>query len=68
MRQRTKRRDVRVSHTWLAAFHDSSLPSLPQVFFDVAIGGKPAGRIIFELFSDITPKTAENFRVRMCAR
>ena len=38
-----------------------------QVFFDIAIGGKPAGRIIFELFSDITPKTAENFRVRLAS-
>ncbi|CEP10276.1 hypothetical protein [Parasitella parasitica] len=34
----------------------------PRVFFDVSIGGKPEGRIIFELFKDIAPKTAENFR------
>lgn len=34
----------------------------PYVFFDVEIGEKPAGRIEFELFSKITPKTAENFR------
>jgi peptidylprolyl isomerase len=34
----------------------------PQVFFDVSIGGKPAGRVTFELFSDVVPKTAENFR------
>ena len=26
------------------------------------IGSKPAGRIIFELFTDLTPKTTENFR------
>ena len=36
--------------------------SRPQVFFDISIGGKPAGRIEFELYSDIVPKTAENFR------
>lgn len=36
--------------------------SNPRVFFDVAIDGKPAGRIEFELFADNTPKTAENFR------
>lgn len=34
----------------------------PQVFFDITIGGAPAGRVIFELFSDTVPKTAENFR------
>ena len=36
--------------------------SRPRVFFDVTIGGQPAGRIVFELYSDIVPKTAENFR------
>lgn len=34
----------------------------PKVFFDLTIGGKPAGRITMELFADVTPKTAENFR------
>lgn len=34
----------------------------PRVFFDMAIGGKPAGRVTFELFKDKVPKTAENFR------
>jgi len=33
-----------------------------KVFFDVSIDGKAAGRIEFELFNDVTPKTAENFR------
>ena len=37
----------------------------PVVFFDITIGGVPSGRIKMELFSDETPKTAENFR-RMC--
>lgn len=36
--------------------------SRPHVFFDISIGGAPAGRIIFELYSDVVPKTAENFR------
>lgn len=36
--------------------------SNPKVFFDVTIGGTPAGRIIMELYADVTPKTAENFR------
>jgi hypothetical protein len=34
----------------------------PRVFFDITIGGKLAGRIVFELFADVVPKTAENFR------
>ncbi|KAJ2776022.1 hypothetical protein H4R18_005908 [Coemansia javaensis] len=34
----------------------------PVVFFDITIGGKDAGRIKMELFADVVPKTAENFR------
>jgi peptidylprolyl isomerase len=34
----------------------------PTVYFDVTIGGVPAGRISMELFADVVPKTAENFR------
>lgn len=39
-----------------------------RVFFDITIGGAPAlggegrNRIVMELFNDIVPKTAENFR------
>jgi len=36
--------------------------SRPRVFFDITIGGTPAGRLVIELYSDATPKTAENFR------
>lgn len=36
--------------------------SRPRVFFDVSIGNQEAGRIEFELFNDVVPKTAENFR------
>lgn len=36
--------------------------SNPSVFFDVTIGGQAAGRITMELFADVCPKTAENFR------
>ncbi|CAN6685354.1 hypothetical protein ACFX13_035810 [Malus domestica] len=34
----------------------------PKVFFDMTIGGQPAGRIVMELYADTTPRTAENFR------
>lgn len=36
--------------------------SNPKVFFDILIGKAKAGRIVMELFADVTPKTAENFR------
>ena len=34
----------------------------PSVFFDITVDDKPAGRITFELFADVVPRTAENFR------
>ncbi|BGP58505.1 hypothetical protein JCM8202_001169 [Rhodotorula sphaerocarpa] len=37
----------------------------PRVFHDYAVVGEhvqPLGRVIFELFADVVPKTAENFR------
>eukprot|EP00933_Yihiella_yeosuensis_P064788 TRINITY_DN6830_c0_g1_i3.p1 TRINITY_DN6830_c0_g1~~TRINITY_DN6830_c0_g1_i3.p1 ORF type:complete len:358 (-),score=76.58 TRINITY_DN6830_c0_g1_i3:326-1399(-) len=37
-------------------------PGRPRVYLDIAIDGAPAGRIICELYNDVVPKTAENFR------
>ncbi|KGN44769.1 peptidyl-prolyl cis-trans isomerase CYP63 isoform X2 [Cucumis sativus] len=34
----------------------------PLVFLDVSIGGEPVQRIIIELFANVVPKTADNFR------
>lgn len=34
----------------------------PIVFLDVSIGGTDVGRITLQLFADVCPKTAENFR------
>jgi cyclophilin family peptidyl-prolyl cis-trans isomerase len=34
----------------------------PTVYFDISIDGKPAGRITMQLFDDVAPRTAENFR------
>merc|ERR1711976_1141268 len=34
----------------------------PTVFFDMTADGSPLGRITMELFADVVPKTAENFR------
>lgn len=34
----------------------------PHVYFDVTHGDEPLGRIVMQLYADVTPKTAENFR------
>lgn len=33
-----------------------------RVFFDISIGKTKAGRVVFELYDDVVPKTADNFR------
>jgi len=38
------------------------MPKNPQVYLDISIGGRGGGRVVFELFYDLTPRTAENFR------
>ncbi|MFH8569386.1 peptidylprolyl isomerase [Streptomyces sp. NPDC017993] len=35
---------------------------MSNVFFDITINGEPAGRIVFQLFDDVVPETARNFR------
>ena len=42
--------------------HPSSTPANPRVYFDIEIDKKPAGRVQFELFKNVVPMTAENFR------
>lgn len=37
-------------------------PANPRCFFDIAIDGSPSGRITFEVYANVVPKTAENFR------
>jgi hypothetical protein len=44
-------------------FADTSLRFLKKKLqFNVAINSKPAGRIVFRLFDDVVPRTAQNFR------
>ncbi|MFE9632451.1 peptidylprolyl isomerase [Streptomyces sp. NPDC006463] len=35
---------------------------MSNVYFDININGEAAGRIVFNLFDDVVPKTAQNFR------
>lgn len=39
---------------------DESLTSL-RPYFDISINSQPAGRVVFELFHSVVPKTAANF-------
>ncbi|MDR0841938.1 MAG: peptidylprolyl isomerase, partial [Acidobacteriota bacterium] len=41
---------------------ENASPKLPRCFFDIAADGLNLGRIVFELRSDVAPRTAENFR------
>jgi cyclophilin family peptidyl-prolyl cis-trans isomerase len=40
----------------------SKMAAKPRCFFDIEIGGQPAGRVVMELRADVVPKTTENFR------
>jgi len=55
---------------------DQSQPAEPNIvsdsvgtdpYFDIAIGGEHAGRIVFQLIDDVVPRTCENFRF-LCSR
>ncbi|KAH9852452.1 cyclophilin [Lenzites betulinus] len=35
---------------------------MSNVYFDIAIDNKSAGRIVFKLYDDVVPRTARNFR------
>jgi len=51
--------------TYLSAQNKTSQTKMkanPKVFFDISIGDQAPERVVFELFADVTPITAENFR------
>ncbi|POS81809.1 hypothetical protein EPUL_005642, partial [Erysiphe pulchra] len=56
----------RPRHSSTQYLADMATSDRPRVFLDVDVDGKPAGRLVFELFSDQAPKTCENFR-QLCA-
>ncbi|KAG8952317.1 Multifunctional pyrimidine synthesis protein CAD [Tulasnella sp. 424] len=33
-----------------------------EIYFDITIDGQPAGRIVFQLYDNVVPKTTRNFR------
>lgn len=54
--------NVKDSRKLTAEVAQRKVESRPRVFFDVDIGTNPGGRIEMELYSDVAPKTVENFR------
>ncbi|KAK9365235.1 cyclophilin-like domain-containing protein [Lipomyces kononenkoae] len=46
----------------MTSANDTVAISRPHVFFDISIGEHKKGRVIMQLYSDVVPKTAENFR------
>merc|ERR1712112_382921 len=53
---------MRLELTLLLLLPVLCLGARPKVFFDLNVDGSPIGRVEFELYSDIVPRTAENFR------
>lgn len=53
---------LRAAPRVLAGRRALSMAANPKVFFDIEINGKAEGRVTFELYADVVPKTAENFR------
>jgi cyclophilin family peptidyl-prolyl cis-trans isomerase len=47
------------------SLQEASDPANPRVFFQISINGEATGRIEFELFRKVCPRTVENFRC-MC--
>ncbi|GLJ45398.1 hypothetical protein SUGI_0955840 [Cryptomeria japonica] len=58
------KRTIRRMSTTRAQLQDVALQSTvtTKCFFDITIGGEPAGRIVLGLFGDDVPQTVENFR------
>ncbi|KAK9240385.1 cyclophilin-like domain-containing protein [Lipomyces kononenkoae] len=46
----------------MTSANDTVATSRPHVFFDISIGAHKKGRVILQLYRDVVPKTAENFR------
>ena len=67
--ERTRLRVVANPAAAAAAAPAAAVPPAanPRVFFDLNIGGMYAGRVTFELFANVVPRTAENFRCLWCA-
>ncbi|EAA04625.2 peptidyl-prolyl cis-trans isomerase H isoform X1 [Anopheles arabiensis] len=48
--------------TWTQMQGQLRNPNNPVVFMDITVGTAEIGRMVFELYADVVPKTCENFR------
>merc|ERR1711920_193015 len=48
------------SRTYRSYYLTTNMPV--TCYFDMTVGGKSAGRIVFKMYDDVVPKTVENFR------
>lgn len=54
---------MHITNNTISPFDEITMATeLPRCYLDITADGKPMGRIVVELRSDIVPKTAENFR------
>ncbi|XP_005109950.2 peptidyl-prolyl cis-trans isomerase [Aplysia californica] len=60
LRQSLSATGTRTVHIVRRLAHQNT--KMTQCYFDITIGGQPAGRIVFQLYDDVVPKTSENFR------
>merc|ERR1719397_552722 len=58
----TREKNMTTIHSWSQIQSQLRSPNNPVVFLDVDVGVTEIGRIMIELFADVAPKTAENFR------
>jgi len=61
-KEKKKKKRKTLNNPATSTYELNATKKIPQVFFDVDIGGKPAGRIVMGLYGKTVPKTAENFR------
>jgi peptidylprolyl isomerase len=61
-RPRSEKVPVGVGRWSTGLREDVRMEPMDNVYFDISIDGAPAGRIVFRLFDDVVPKTAQNFR------
>ena len=61
----TLEKQIMGHESWPSPFEPEAEPDATithRTFFELAVGGKPLGKVVFGLFGNALPKTVENFR------